>query len=290
MKQILTFLCVLLVGGCGSTSIVPTTIDSSQTVPESTRRPLPECSAVREKGIRPCIEQHGDANSQQKALVIGNAHYDYSPLQNPVNDAKAMTDALVNLGFHVTRATNFDDRRMKGVVEKFKSSLSENGVALFYFSGHGAQVNGENFLLPVNNDIIRGEDEVQKHAVSAQKVLDMMKEVNKGVNLLVLDACRDNPYAGKRKGTPPGLAQMESPRGALIAFAAAPGQAALDGDGYNGLYTTHLLDALGNAKHKRIEDVFMAVQSPVVDKSDGKQEPWYQASFRKPFCFGGCSQ
>jgi uncharacterized caspase-like protein len=81
---------------------------------------------------------------------------------------------------------------------------------------------------------------------------------------------------------------MESPRGALIAFAAAPGQAALDGEGNNGLYTSHLLTALKDAKNKRIEDVFMEVQSPVVAESGGDQEPWYQASFRQPFCFGGC--
>ncbi len=289
MKQILTFLCVLLVGGCGPTNIVPTKIGPPQIGSESLTN-LPKCSAVREKGMRPCIERRGDANSQQKALVIGNAHYEYSPLQNPINDAKAMTDALVNLGFHVTRANNFDDRRMMGVVEKFKSSLSQNGVALFYFSGHGAQVNGENFLLPVNNKRFRKEQDLKGNAVSAQNMLAMMQDVNKGVNLLVLDACRDNPYRGSEKSGARGLAQMENPRGSLVAFATAPGQVALDGDGYNGLYTAHLLSALKNAKHKRIEDVFMAVQSPVVEKSNGKQEPWYQASFRKPFCFGGCSQ
>ncbi|MDM8558514.1 caspase family protein [Candidatus Parabeggiatoa sp. HSG14] len=282
MKQILTFFVIaLLVGGCQSpqTTDLNTPIDNDSIIKPRT---------INETGTIPSeIVQHPVPNSLQKALVIGNGDYDYSPLQNPVNDAKAMTDALFNLGFHVTRATNLDHQTMKNVVEDFKNKLSPNGIALFYFSGHGAQVHGENFLLPVNNDI-NGEDELQKKAISAQNVLAMMKDVNKGVNLLVLDACRNNPYKGEKRGTPRGLARMESPRGALIAFAAAPGQAASDGDGYNGLYTSHLLDALKNAKHKRIEDVFMEVQSPVVDKSNGKQEPWYQASFRKPFCIGGC--
>ena len=284
MKQTLTFfVVVLLVGGCLS----PPIIDSSTLIDNGSTNNTRELNSKRRK-LPPEIVRHGNPNSQQKALVIGNGDYDYSRLQNPVNDAKAMTDSLVNLGFYVTRATNYDDRSMKGVVEDFEGSLPQNGVALFYFSGHGVQVDGENFLLPVNNDIIDREDKLPINAVSAQNVLAMMKNVNKGVNLLVLDACRDNPYKAKKKGGPRGLAGMDSPRGALIAFATAPGQVALDGDGYNGLYTSHLLDALENAKHKRIADVFMEVQSPVLKKSNGTQEPWYQASFRNPFCFGGC--
>jgi uncharacterized caspase-like protein len=285
MKQILTFFCtVLLVGGCQSSLLQPKPtmlVDDGSTL-RTTSHPGRE-------GLSKKIKQFGDINSSKKALVIGNANYDYSPLQNPVNDAKAMTVSLVNLGFHVTRATNLDHQTMQGTVDAFKSRLSNEEVALFYFSGHGAQVGGQNFLLPINNRIIRGEKELKKNAVSAQYVLAMMKEVNNGVNLLVLDACRDNPYSGSGKSMNRGLARMESPRGALIAFAAAPGQAALDGEGYNGLYTSYLLDALENAEHKRIEDVFMGIQGPVVDESGGKQEPWYQASFRRPFCFGGCS-
>jgi uncharacterized caspase-like protein len=282
MKKILTFFAVLLlVGGCQAPPKNPSTqtTDASDISRPSGRQ-----------GISPEKTQFGDSNSSQKALVIGNADYEYSRLQNPVNDAKAMTDSLVNLGFHVTRATNFDDQSMKRVIQNFKNNLPQNGVGLFYFSGHGAQVGGENFLLPVNNGTIRGEKELKGMAVSAQNVLAMMKGVNPGVNLLVLDACRDNPYRGSEKTLTRGLARMESPSGSLVAFATAPGQVALDGHGSNGLYTSHLLDALENAKHKRIEDVFIGVQGPVVDESGGRQEPWYQASFRKPFCIGGCSQ
>jgi uncharacterized caspase-like protein len=285
MKQILTFfVVVLLVGGCQSSLRQP-----NPPMPVDDGSTLRTTSHSGRQGVSEKIKQFGDIDSSKKALVIGNANYDYSPLQNPVNDAKAMTDSLVNLGFHVTRATNLDHETMQGTVEAFKSRLSNEEVALFYFSGHGAQVGGQNFLLPVNNGIIRGEKELKKNALSAQKILVTMKEANNGVNLLVLDACRDNPYSGSGKNMNRGLAQMKSPRGALIAFAAAPGQAALDGEGYNGLYTSYLLDALENAEHKRIEDVFMGIQGPVVDESGGKQEPWYQASFRKPFCFGGCS-
>ena len=127
-----------------------------------------------------------------------------------------------------------------------------------------------------------------QHAVSAQSVLAMMREVNTGMNLLILDACRDDPYQGSQKSNTRGLARMTPPRGALIAFAAAPGQPALDGDGRNGLYTSHLLKALDNAEHKRIEDVFMEIRDPVYKQSNRRQEPWYQATMRTPFCFGGC--
>ena len=147
---------------------------------------------------------------------------------------------------------------------------------------------GQNFLIPVNNKDIRKEADLEQQAVLAQNVLAMMKQTNNGMNLLVLDACRNNPYDGSKKSTTRGLAQMTPPRGALIAFAAAPGQAASDGDGHYGLYTSHLLNALKTAKHKRIEDVFMAVRDPVLNGSEQKQEPWYQASLKAPFCFGGC--
>jgi uncharacterized caspase-like protein len=200
-----------------------------------------------------------------------------------------MTDKLVGLGFLVTRATHLDNQAMTMVVDDFKNQLSrlQEGVALFYFSGHGAQLNGQNYLLPVNNEHIQ-ENNLEQQAISAQNVLAMMREQNQGMNLIVLDACRNNPYLGSEKSTNKGLARMAPPRGALIAFAAAPGQPALDGNGANGLYTSYLLEALDNAEHKRIEDVFMEIRDPVEKESGGKQEPWYQASMRTPFCLGGC--
>jgi uncharacterized caspase-like protein len=274
MKQILTlFALALLVSGCGTSTV-------RGGGGEEPPPPPPPISL---------IERLGDPNSPQKALVIGNGGYAYSPLRNPVNDAMAMTQKLVNMGFGVTRATNLDQQTMTKVIQAFKKELSDaqERVALFYFSGHGAQVNGQNYLLPVNNNHIQ-ENNLGQHAVSAQTVLAMMRDVNNGMNLLILDACRNNPYQGSEKSHTRGLARMTPPRGALIAFAAAPGQPASDGDGQNGLYTSHLLKALDDAKHKRIEDVFMEIRDPVYKESKGKQEPWYQATMRTPFCIGGC--
>lgn len=285
MKQIVIFFVVtLLVSGCNQTiqpveisALTPPTEGNGKTFDPINKPPKP----------LPVVKKQGNANSSYKALVIGNSHYDYSQLQNPVNDAKAMTHKLVKMGFHVTQATNLDHQTMQATVQTFEQSLSGQDVALFYFSGHGAQVKGENFLLPVNNYNIQ-EDNLRTKAVMAQNVLDRMKDANQGMNILILDACRNNPYKGSEKSSVRGLARISPPRGALIAFSTAPGGIALDGKGTNGLYTTHLLKALDKAQHKRIEDVFMEIRNPVYNKSKRKQEPWYQASLREPFCFSGC--
>ncbi len=277
MKRILFFVVILLVSGC---------IQTVKQDPPSLVRTLDATNKPQKSAA--VVKTQGNPKSSYKALIIGNSDYDYSRLQNPVNDAKAMNDKLVDMGFHVTRATNLDHKTMQDTIKTFEQRLSVQDVALFYFSGHGAQVNGKNFLIPVDNEEIK-ENNLENKAVSAQNVLAMMKNTNKGMNILILDACRNNPYEGSQKSNVRGLARVSPPRGALIAFAAAPGQPASDGDGLNGLYTDHLLKALDNAKHKRIEDVFMEIRDPVFKESKKKQEPWYQASLREPFCFGGCS-
>jgi len=277
MKQILTFfLIALLVSGCQSTNRL------------GDHNGWSKARDITKQQSPPRIVQKGDPNNLQKALVIGNSEYDYSRLHNPVNDAIAMTETLVNMGFYVTRATNLNRQTMMDAVQVFEKSLSDTqvDVALLYFSGHGVQIKGQNFLLPVDNN--RGDADLKQNAVLAQNVLAMMKKVNNGMNIFVLEASRNNPYRGSEKNNARGLARIVPPKGTLIAFAAAPGQAVLESEGLYGLYTTHLLKALKNAQHKRIEDVFMEIHNPVVTESEGGQEPWYQASLRVPFCFGGC--
>jgi uncharacterized caspase-like protein len=249
---------------------------------------LPPCSAIRPKDSPqpPCFEPKGDPDSKQRALVIGNDKYDYKPLRNPANDARGITEQLVNMGFYVTRAHNLDKQNMDKVISDFGERLSDIEVALFYYSGHGAQVEGKNFLVPTNNHNIKTAEDLKQNAVSAQTILAMMEKENNGMNLLILDACRDNPYQGSDKNLTRGLKRIEPPMGALVALAAAEGEPALDGDGYYGLYTKHLLKALQNAKTKRLDDVFMDVYNSVLTASEGKQRPWYQVSMRKPFCVG----
>jgi uncharacterized caspase-like protein len=291
MKQILTFWVVaLLVSSCVSVKPGEPQRLSETKKPNRLISKLQLCSVIRQEGLQPqCLEQKGDPNSSKKALVIGNGKYDFSSLPNPTNDARDMTNALISMGFNVTRAQNLDKQTMDKVISDFGKRLSDKEVALFYFSGHGAQANGENFLIPTNNDSIRVEEDLKQQAVSAKTTLAMMENTNpEGMNILILDACRDNPYRDGEKSLSKGLARVKNaPKGSFIAHAADEGQKALEGDG-NGLYTTHLLKVLKNAKHKRIEDVFMEIRNSVVDKSGGKQEPWYQASLRMPFCFEEC--
>ncbi|OAD23906.1 peptidase C14 caspase catalytic subunit p20 [Candidatus Thiomargarita nelsonii] len=238
----------------------------------------------------PKMVRLGDPHSSQKALVIGNRDYAHSPLRNTLNDAEDMASRLESMGFDITLATNLNRRAMKNVVKVFGKRLSKTGddVAFFYFSGHGAQVAGKNFLIPTDNDDLREEKDLEPNAVSAQTILAMMKQANKGMNILILDACRDNPYKGSEKSMTRGLSEITPPRGSLVAFATAPGTTASDGDERNGVFTGTLLDALEGAEHKRIEDVFMEVRDLVLEKTKERQEPWYNASIRKPFCFGGC--
>jgi uncharacterized caspase-like protein len=272
MKQILTFFVIaLLVSGCQS---------------------IPNRGSDGVKAPSPRIVRLGDSLSSQKALVIGNRDYAHSPLRNTLNDAEDMASRLESMGFDITLATNLNRQAMKNVVQAFGKRLSKtkDDVAFFYFSGHGAQVAGKNFLIPTDNDDLREEKDLEPNAVSAQTILAMMEQANNGMNIMILDACRDNPYKGSEKSMTRGLSRIKPPRGSLVAFATAPGEIASDGDERNGVFTGTLLDALEGAEHKRIEDVFMEVRNLVVDKTEGRQEPWYNASMRTPFCFGGCPQ
>ena len=228
----------------------------------------------------------------QQALVIGNAQYQENSLTNPVNDAIDMANALNAQGFTVALQTNLDRIQIEKAIREFKKRLfaNEKSIGLFYFSGHGAQVDGKSYLIPVNNDEIEFNDDVQWKAVQVDKVLAQMQGTKNGLNIIILDACRDNPYPlrpTKGDGND-GLASIAPPEGVFIGYATAPGRTASDFSkgGRNGLYTKHLLKAI-QAK-KRIDDVFMQVHNAVRQESKEEQIPWYQASITKPFCFGGC--
>jgi len=229
----------------------------------------------------------------QHALVIGNAGYDYAKLRNTINDATDIAKTLREIGFQVTLKTNLNQRDMDNAIRQFGQRLSKNqGVGLFYFSGHGARAEGKNYLLPIDNSRIGSEMDLQYYAISANKVLKTMQKAINHINILILDACRDNPYRGVSKTINRGLARMDSPSGSIIAFATASGQTASDvsQNNRNGLFTSYLIKGLKRAyqTHQRIDDVFMAVSDAVTQESGGKQEPWQQDSLKKPFCFGGC--
>ncbi len=222
-------------------------------------------------------------NSQRVALVIGNAAYKDAPLTNPVNDARAIALALQESGFSVIIRENLDQRGMLAVLREFGDRLRAGGTGLFYYAGHGMQIKGRNYLIPVGGNIDR-EDEVAYSAVDAQAVLDKMKAAGNVANIMILDACRNNPFTRSMRSGQAGLAQMDAPVGTLLAYATSPGAVASDGGGANGLYTQHLLTAIRQPGSK-VEDVFKQVRANVRRDSQGKQVPWESTSLEGDFYF-----
>src|SRR5262245_35700107 len=179
------------------------------------------------------------ASEPRVALVIGNSSYAVGPLKNPVNDAEDMAKVLRTLGFRVTLRQNATHRQMIEAIGELGRQLKAGGVGLFYFAGHGVQSRGRNYLIPVNADI-SSDSQLEFDGGDAKPHLGAMDEAGNRVNLLILDACRDNPVARSVRSATRGLAQMEAAQGTYIAFATAPGSVALDGAGRNGLYTHYL--------------------------------------------------
>jgi Caspase domain len=224
-------------------------------------------------------------SAQRVALVIGNASYKEAPLLNPVNDARAIAKALQESGFTVILRENADQRTMAGALREFGDKLRAGGTGLFYYAGHGMQIKGRNFLIPVGANVDR-EDEVAYSAVDAQAVLDKMEAAGNGANIMILDACRNNPFTRSMRSGQAGLAQMDAPVGTLVAFATSPGAVASDGAGQNGLYTQHLLEAM-RKEGSKVEDVFKQVRANVRRDSQGKQVPWEATSMEGDFYFRG---
>ena len=220
------------------------------------------------------------------ALVIGNAAYANAPLVNSANDAQAVAKVLEKAGFKVDLKINASQKQMQDAVTSFGDRLKNGGAGLFYFAGHGVQIKGRNFMLPVGSDIVR-EDEVPYKAVDVQQVLDKMDTAKNRINMVVLDACRDNPFATRSRSTGSaggGLSQVDAPIGSLIAFATAPGSVASDGRNANGLYTQHLLANI-ERPGTPIEEVFKRVRLGVRLDSNGTQVPWESTSLEGDFYF-----
>lgn len=184
------------------------------------------------------------------ALVIGNSTYRESPLRNPVNDARAMTRTLRDLRFTVLVHENASKRTMEGAIVEFGRRLAEGGVGFFYYAGHGLQVRGRNYLVPVDADI-DSEAMTRVAAVDVDLLLEQMAEARNRVNVVILDACRNNPFERRLRGASRGLAAVDAARGTLVAYATAPGSVAADGDGANGLYTEELLRCASPASRSR---------------------------------------
>ncbi|MBI1207040.1 MAG: hypothetical protein GC191_07090 [Azospirillum sp.] len=223
---------------------------------------------------------------QRVALVIGNAAYAGAPLANPVNDARDMAAKLRSVGFEVILRENTAKSELEAAIGEFGQRLQPGAVALLFYSGHGMQVGGRNFLIPVDAKI-QAESQVRLQTVDVDVVLDQMAAAASRVNLLILDACRNNPFERRfRGGGGGGLAQINAPEGTLIAYATAPGKVASDGEGRNGLYTAELLKAI-DQPGDAIEDIFKRVRVSVSRASGGSQTPWESSSLTGDFYFRG---
>lgn len=228
------------------------------------------------------------AAEKRVALVIGNGRYArVSPLDNPVNDAADMALTLQGLGFEVIKGTDTNLVQMRRLIRQFGERLEQQkGVGLFYYAGHGVEVRGKNFLVPVDADIAR-EVETEDYAIDLNSVMRQMDAAGNGFNIVILDACRNNPFSRgwNRSGDTGGLANVNAPTGTYIAFAAAPGSTASDGKGgRNGVFTGALVKHLKRPGLK-LEEVFKSTREDVMTVTGNKQVPWDSSSVKGEFYF-----
>jgi hypothetical protein len=218
------------------------------------------------------------------ALIIGNDAYRMLPkLENAASDARLMERELRAAGFEPLVKINAGRKEMNNAINEFAGKLSGGAVGLFYYAGHGIQAKDRNYLIPVDADV-ETEADLESDAVDAAKVTRAMEEARNRLNIVVLDACRDNPLP-KGRSAGRGLAVMPAPTGTFVAYATGPGQIAQDGTkGGNGIFTGELAKALREPGLK-IEDVFKRAASGVREQTGGKQVPWVQASISGDFYF-----
>ena len=221
------------------------------------------------------------------ALVVGNGAYQDAPLKNPANDARDMAAKLRELGFQVIERIDADRQTLRLALREFEQQLRQRrGVGLFYYAGHGVQLKGQNYLIPIGADI-RQEFEVPDEGVDADIVLRAMESAGNELNIVILDACRNNPFT-RGFGGGRGLARMEGPAGTFIAYATAPGAVSQDGANRNSPYTRHLLAAM-SMPGLSLEQVFKQVLVAVEQESGGGQIPWVASSLRGEFYFAPAS-
>ena len=218
------------------------------------------------------------------ALVLGNGAYKESPLKNPVNDARAIGDALKASGFEVTLRLDSRREEMAAAVQAYAKALADRkAVGLFYYAGHGLQLAWRNYMMPVDMDIDTVAD-VPKQGVEVNALLQGLTKAENPMNIIILDACRDNPFGHVKGVEQKGLSQMDAPNNSLLAYATAPGNVASDGEGENGLYTENFLREM-KVREAKIEEVFKRVRLNVRLKSKGAQVPWESTSLEEDFWF-----
>ncbi len=219
------------------------------------------------------------------ALVIGVKDYQFVPqLQNTLNDAMDMSASLKAKGFQVVEVYNPKTKRqMQDAIIKYFQLLKGNAVGMVYYSGHGLQVDGMNYLVPVMADP-KIKADLEDQCLNMDYVMSAIAEAGNALNIFVLDACRNNPFKGFTRSTEKGLTMVAAPRGSYIVYATKPGSVASDGNGRNGLFTSKLLKHM-NASGLNIEQVFKKVAADVSVDSDNDQRPWIASDYTGDFFF-----
>ena len=227
------------------------------------------------------------------AYLIGNGKYDDgSVLYNPVNDARDFGKNLMDLGFEVHQFENVNRADFQRLLKLYAIALHEDAehtVGLFFYAGHGMQIDGRNFLMPTDAVEFTDAEEAEPVCITLDAVMETLQKAGNKMNIVILDACRNNPFAmygdtKMRRDSMQGLAAIEAPVGTLIAYSTAPGRVALDGDGLNGLYTQELIKAI-HIPDLTIEQMFKKVRTQVKEISDGEQIPWEDSSLESEFFF-----
>ncbi len=228
------------------------------------------------------------------ALVIGNSQYQQVEyLVNPINDAQAMSRKLRELGFKVTELHDQSKNQMKATLRQFSEQLNSESVALFFYAGHGIQYEGKNYLIPIDADISKSY-EIEYQAIDLNMILSALNEAEPILNIVMLDACRDNPFERQIRGISrstnlrgSGLASIQNSRGTILSYATEPGNVATDGVGSHSPYTSAMLKYLG-MPGLSVQDMLNQVGLAVMNATQGNQKPWFSSSPVPKFCLAGC--
>lgn len=233
--------------------------------------------------------------SRNKALVVGNSQYLYTTyLPNPESDAQAISTRLEQLGFDVTLLLNIQSGELEPALQDLHNSLTENSVALFFYAGHGLRKGSSNYLIPTDSDI-RQESDIERRGIDLSLVLDNLSSSPSRLNVVMLDACRNNPFQSQWSGiarstihVQQGLAAIEQiQKATILSYATEPGSIAVDGRGRHSPYTQALLKYL-DQPGLTVEAMFSEVGRDVFRNTHGGQKPWFSSSTSPRFCFAGC--
>jgi uncharacterized caspase-like protein len=225
--------------------------------------------------------------ARRLALIVGNAKYPENPLRNAVHDATDMSNILQKLGFETKLLSNATFEQMEDAIDVFSRNLRQGGVGLFYYAGHGVQIDGQNYLIPVDTPFATAS-RVKYRSVPANGLLERMADARNELNIIILDACRENILMRESRSVQRGLAIAQAAQGSLVAYATSPGEVALDGTERerNGVYTKHLLQHI-TQKGLSVEELFKRVRIGVWEETKGRQIPWESSSLVDDFYFAG---